>query len=103
METRGAVLSTGALSATSGGRDTGSVRLEPIAPRFDVRSIGMSSNSNSNDHELTRFGPQGALLASQQADRVEAFDTVVGRVLFAQGGTAGLSPLDLGILWRAGG
>ena len=101
METRGAVLSTGALSATSGGRDTGSVRLEPIAPRFDVRSIGMSSNSN--DDELTRFGPQGALLASQQADRVEAFDTVVGRVLFAQGGTAGLSPLDLGILRRAGG
>jgi hypothetical protein len=54
------------------------VRLEAIAPRFNVISIGVSGNIN--DQELTRVGPQGSFLAPEQADRVAAFDAVAQRV-----------------------
>jgi hypothetical protein len=77
-ETRGSVISTGTLIVITDGRDTGGVRLANIAPRFNVISIGVSGNIN--DDELTRVGPQGSFLAPEQADRVEAFDTVAQRV-----------------------
>jgi hypothetical protein len=77
-ENRGAVISTGTLIVITDGRDTGGVRLEAIAPRFNVISIGVSGSIN--DDELTRVGPQGSFLAPEQEDRVDAFDTVAQRV-----------------------
>jgi hypothetical protein len=77
-QTRGAVISTGTLIIITDGRDTGGVRLENIAPRFNVISIGVSGNID--DTELTRVGPQGSFLAPEQEDRVLAFDTVAQRV-----------------------
>lgn len=76
--TSGAVISTGTLIVITDGRDTGGVRLDPIAPRFNVISIGVSGSIN--DEELTRVGPQGSFLAPEQVDREAAFETVAQRV-----------------------
>jgi hypothetical protein len=75
---RGVPIRTGTLIVITDGRDTGGVRLNAIASRFNVISIGVSGSIN--DEELTRVGPQGSFLAPEQADRVAAFDTVTQRV-----------------------
>ena len=77
-ESDGAVLSTGTLITITDGNDTSGATLEPIDPRFNLISVGVSSDID--DTELTRIGPHGSFLAPTNADRTEAFAKVAQRV-----------------------
>ena len=74
----GSVLSTGTLITITDGVDTSGETLDPIDPRFNLISVGVSNDID--DAELTRIGPHGSFLAPTDQDRTATFEKVAQRV-----------------------
>jgi hypothetical protein len=78
VATFGSVLSTGTLVTITDGVDTSGEDLEDIDERWNLISVGVSSDID--DAELTRIGPHGSFLAPTSQDRLASFERIAERI-----------------------
>jgi von Willebrand factor type A domain-containing protein len=78
LTTGGGVVATGTVLSVTDGNDNSGVRLDARAARYNLISVGISSDVNYK--ELTRVGPQGSFLAPEPSDWEASFADVARRV-----------------------